>query len=227
METIPDIAVQIKDNATQRTPCVLVLDGSTSMSEENRVQQLNLGLRLFQEHLRADPVARVGVQVLVLRFGGEAKVEILSDWTDAAYFEAPTVIANGNTPMGAAMNLAIHKIGEIKKKLNEEGVTYSRPWVFLMTDGGANDSNWEAAAEATRRAIAERKFILWPIAIGEKADVDCLRKFQSPDGEVWRPQDVDFRTMFVWLSGSLSRSASTPAGGQLQIAAPPMITIEN
>ena len=44
----------------------------------------------------------------------EDKTEVLVDWTDAINFNAPEIIANGTTPIGKAMTLALEKIEEQK-----------------------------------------------------------------------------------------------------------------
>ena len=68
---------------SQRLPCVLVLDGSGSMSVDNRVGQLNDGLKALAQDLGDDDVARQRVRILAIRVGGDYDVEVVTDWTDA------------------------------------------------------------------------------------------------------------------------------------------------
>ena len=37
--------------------------------------------------------------------------------------------------MGAAINLALDKLEERKQIYQQAGISYFRPWVFLITDG--------------------------------------------------------------------------------------------
>ena len=98
MDTIDDIALQ--DNTSQRLPCVLVLDGSGSIGnpiELNRFETL-------EEELKKDDTASQRVQLLVIRLGDDDKATILTDWTDAIDFKAPTLEAYGRTPLDKQWN---------------------------------------------------------------------------------------------------------------------------
>ena len=144
MDTIDDIALQ--DNPSQRLPCVLVLDGSGSM-EGNPISELNQGLKTLEEELKKDDTASQRVQLLVIRLGDDDKATILTDWTDAIDFKAPTVEAYGRTPLGKAMELALEKIEEQKVNYKANQIPYNRPWIFLITDGTPTDEGiWQNTA---------------------------------------------------------------------------------
>ena len=49
---------QLRSNAAQRTPCVLVLDGSASMSGPP-ILEVNKALPLLEADLKSDDLARV------------------------------------------------------------------------------------------------------------------------------------------------------------------------
>ena len=58
-EVIPDVA--LVDNTSQRLPCVLVLDGSSSMadsgSDTDAIRELNAGLKVLASELQGDDIA--------------------------------------------------------------------------------------------------------------------------------------------------------------------------
>jgi len=217
-EELPSIEAQIEDNEQQRTPCILVLDCSESMRTEGRIDQLNDGLAEFERALKADDRTRDRVQVLVIRVGGT--VEIVQDWTDAEYFSAPRLSAKGSTPLGASMRLALQKNREIKQKLNANSISYTRPWVFLITDGEPNDAGWEDAAAETRCDIVGNHLKLWPLAVAG-ANIDTMRQFQDPSDYVYALKGANFREFFQFLKNSLRAVASAPAGSTTQISLPP------
>ena len=114
---IPDVV--LTNNTSQRLPCVLVLDGSASMAdsgaETDAIRELNNGLQVLEQELKNDDTAAQRVQLLVIRLGGDDQVEVISDWTDAMDFSAPSIKANGRTPLGEAMRLALDEVENQKE----------------------------------------------------------------------------------------------------------------
>jgi len=200
---------ELIDNSSERTPCVLVLDGSGSMGGDP-IKQLNEGLRALEQELKDDPVASARVQLLVIRAGDWDDVEVLRDWTDAMNFEAPEVKASGSTPIGTAMDFALQKIEEQKQLYDANGIPSKRPWVFLISDGEPTDHGWEDAADRCVDAEHNNKVVVFPIGTAS-ANFDKLDRFSSKP-----PKQLDglkFKELFVWLSRSVS-SASKAAPGQ-------------
>ena len=209
---IPD--TQFVDNTNQRTPCVLVLDGSTSM-EGAPINNLNQGLAELEQALKNDPTASSRVQVLVIRAGGLSEAEVISDWTDVLEFSAPKIEANGTTPLGAAMNLALAKVEEQKESYRANGIPYTRPWIFLISDGDPTD-NWEAAAQACQDAEANKKVVVWPIGAGG-SNLETLGQFTSPGRGAMRLKGIQFRELFQWVSSSLQAASRSKEGEKVQL----------
>ncbi len=212
---IPDVA--LIDNTSQRLPCVLVLDGSGSMTTGDAITQLNAGLKEFEKELKADDIASQRVQILVIRFGGDNVVEVVCDWTDAMDFNAPQVLADGLTPLGAAVTLALAKIEEQKARYRAHGIAYNRPWLFLLTDGEPTDQDWETAAAACRGAEAAEKVVVFGIGTGD-ANTDKLSLF-STRAPV-RLQGLKFKELFIWLSRSAKVASKADQGSNVQMPAP-------
>ncbi|VTP83031.1 Uncharacterized protein encoded in toxicity protection region of plasmid R478, contains von Willebrand factor (vWF) domain [Proteus vulgaris] len=157
---IPDVA--LVDNSEQRTPLILVLDSSGSMYGQP-IQQLNEGLKLLEQELKNDVIAAKRVRILVIEYGGYDQCTVHGDWKDAMDFTAPVLEANGTTPMGQAIMLALEEIEAEKQRFKQAGVAYTRPWLFLMSDGVPTDQ-WEQAAQLCRQAEESQKqqyFQLW------------------------------------------------------------------
>lgn len=82
-------------NSNQRTPCVLVLDCSGSMSANNRMNNLNAGLQAFIQELKSDDIAYSRVQIAIVTVGeGGNFATQHTDWCDASNFTPPTLVAN-------------------------------------------------------------------------------------------------------------------------------------
>jgi uncharacterized protein YegL len=211
---IPDEA--LISNNSQRLPCVLVIDGSGSMAG-TPIGELNAGLKLLEQELKKDDVASQRVQLLVIRFGDDDKVEVLADWQDAMDFQAPVVHASGVTPMGDAVTLALAKIEEQKARYRTHGTAYNRPWLFLLTDGEPTDTGWDKAAAASRQAEQDGKVVFFGIAVGD-ANLETLAKFSTR--RPVRLQGLKFRELFVWLSQSSKTASRAAQDKNVQLPAP-------
>ena len=212
--SIADVALH--DNTSERLACVLVLDGSSSMGG-SPIDELNAGLRLLEDELKKDDEASQKVQLLVIRFGGDSRVEVLSNWQDAMEFQAPTIIANGLSPLGEAARLALVKIEEQKARYRANGIKYKRPWLFLHTDGEATDEGWELAAAACFAAEQEKKVVIFGIGAGA-ANLEKLARFSSR--KPMRLQGLKYRELFLWLSSSVSSASKTTQDSNVQMPPP-------
>ena len=107
-------------NPAQRCACVLLLDVSASMSGRP-LDELNAGLATFRDDLSADTLAMKSVEIGVVTFG-PAKVEV--PFTSALTFDPPTLHAQGDTPMGAAITQALNMVEERKRVYRAHGISY-------------------------------------------------------------------------------------------------------
>lgn len=225
--------VALASNPEPRCPCVLLLDVSGSMAEivsnagqdtgqtvqqdgktyrvvsggTTRIDLVNEGLRAYQADLMADSLAPQRVEVSLITFGGS--VQTVVPFVTAHEFTPPTLIANGETPMGAAILQAIEAIGERKRLYKQNGLHYYRPWIFFITDGEPTDA-WQAAAAKVHEGEKNKAFAFFAVGV-EGANFDILR--QIAVREPLRLQGYSFREMFLWLSQS-QRSVSHSNPGQ-------------
>ncbi len=212
----PSDASELAENPEQRCPCVLLLDTSGSMGGRP-IQQLNEGLRAFQEELAADSLARKRVELAVVTFG---PAKIVTDFVIAENFQAPELTASGDTPMGAAIEMAIEMVANRKSVIRQHlGPTMClRPWIWLMTDGGPTDS-WHNAAASVRAGDNDERKAFSFFAVGvQGANMDVLSQISTRP-----PVSLDglrFRDMFVWLSSSLSGIAKSQPGAAVALEPP-------
>ncbi len=206
--------VALIDNSEERAPLVLVLDCSGSMSEENKINLLNDGLKTLASELKDDPItARCG-RILVIAFGGDNNVEIMGDWTDAMDFSPKELVAGGMTPIGAAMKCALDEIESQKSQMRSAGVPYKRPIIMLLSDGESTD-DWHSVAVDCRKAESTHKVNVMPIGIGPKANKDTLGQFSNKGA--LNLDGLKFKELFVWLSRSIQAVSRAPTGGTVQL----------
>lgn len=204
-EQVPFGALSFAENPEPRCPCVLLLDTSGSMNGRP-IEALNAGLLQYRDELAADSLASKRVEVAVVTFGGQ--VRTLHEFSTAEAFFPPSLMAEGNTPMGEAIVRATDLLSERKSLYRQNGILFYRPWIFLITDGGPTDA-WQSAAERVRQGEAAKAFSFFAVGV-EGANLDVLKQLS-----VREPLKLDglrFRDLFQWLSNSqkaVSRSQTT------------------
>lgn len=201
---IPFGTTEFADNPEPRCPCLLLLDVSGSMQGQP-IAELNAGLTTFKDELAADALAMKRVEVGIVTFG---PVQIVLPFQGAASFYPPTLTAQGDTPMGSAIKQGLDMVRQRKDEYRANGISYYRPWVFLITDGGPTDE-WQSAAAAVREGEASKSFAFFAIGV-QGANMDTLQQISSARAPL-RLDGLRFRDLFSWLSSSLrSVSRSTP-----------------
>ncbi len=178
-------------NPEPRCPCILLLDVSGSMSGRP-INELNAGLVTFRDELLADPLALKRVELGIVTFG---PVHVEQPFTSAANFFPPILFAQGDTPMGAAITKALDMVEERKREYRANGISYYRPWIFLITDGAPTDE-WQAAANKVFRGEEDKRFAFFSIGV-QGADMKTLAQIS-----VRQPlplQGLQFRELFSWL----------------------------
>ena len=127
-------------------------------------------------------------------------VKIEADFIGAQHFHAPTLSVVADTPMGAAIEQALSLLRTRKDAYKDNGISYYRPWVFLITDGGPTDSV-SRAAQLVREGEAAKAFMFFAVGV-EGANFEVLSQISVR--EPLRLDGLRFRDLFKWLSTSLS-----------------------
>lgn len=202
-------------NSNQRTPCVLVLDCSGSMSGD-RINNLNAGLKSFVSELKNDDTAYSRVQIAIITVGEVGNsARLHTDWCDAVNFTPPILPANGLTPLGEGVLLGLQNIENQKALLKSNGITYTRPWMFVISDGEPTDDTnvWQSATLAAKQAMANKKCEIFPISV----DVNIGQLSELSTLPVVNVSSAKFNEFFVWLSGSLSSASRSKPGENIQL----------
>ena len=202
-EQVPFGGAEFAENPEPRCPCILLLDTSGSM-QGAPIQELNNGLVTFKDELMADELAAKRVEVCIVTFG---PVQVVTEFESVEHFYPPVLEANGDTPMGSAIETALQLLQQRKDAYRSNGISMFRPWIFLMTDGGPTD-NWQNAARLLKEGQTQKSFAFFAVGT-EDARMDILNQI-SP-GVALKMKGLRYREAFLWLSRSMrSVSRSVP-----------------
>lgn len=215
--------IKYADNPSQRQLCVLVIDASGSMSEtvpgtgKTRIQLLNDGMRVFHSDLLNDETASNRVRIAIVLVGGpQDDAAVMMDWTDVVDYEPFDFSPGGLTPLAQGLRLGLQIIEQEKQALRAGGITYTRPWMFIMTDGAPTDSpaDWQNATAECQDAEAKKRCTIFPIGV-DGADMAVLAQIsQNPPVHM---NAAKFKEFFLWLSASSSAAAKSSPGDTIQM----------
>lgn len=235
-DQIPFPDPEFVDNPEPRCPCILLLDTSGSMNDERKITQptspvqrmlhdgatpgtirpideLNDGIAAFRDELMLDELAVKRVELSLVTFG---PVRRLTDFQTPDIFRPPKLKAEGDTPMGQAIEKAIELLQDRKAAYRHNGISYYRPWIFLLSDGEPTD-DWRRAAEIVRQGEAAKSFAFFAVGV-EGADFDVLSRIAVR--QPLRLNGLRFQEMFVWLSSSLSAVSRSIPGDDVPLKNP-------
>jgi uncharacterized protein YegL len=218
MAPTPELeAIEFAENPEPRCPCVLLLDASSSMQGEP-IKALNEGLVAFRDDLVRDPLASRRVEVAVVTF--DSQVKVVQDFVTADQFQPPTLTAQGKTHMGSAIRKALDMIQARKDQYKANGISYYRPWVFMITDGepqGEPNYLVNQAAQRVHDDEANKRVAFFAVGV-EKANMDRLKRIvvRQPVKLI----GLNFVEMFLWLSRS-TQAVSHTLVEDPQVALPP------
>ena len=208
--------VEFADNPEPRCPCVLLLDTSVSMTQNDAIGALNEGIQTFKIELEKDDLAALRVEIAIITFGNG--VDVAQDFVTVDRFDPPTLSADGNsTPMSQGIEMALDHIESRKQKYRDSGVGYYRPWVFMITDGEPTGETWDMVNAATERLknAEEAQQVAFFAAGVQDANMELLSQIvpRTP----LPLKGLAFNELFVWLSASMSQVSSSRTDDEIKL----------
>lgn len=209
--------IEFAENPEPRCPCVLLLDTSGSMSGAP-IEALSQGLQTFKDALAEDGLAARRVEIAIVTF--DSKINIVQDFVTVDQFEPTSLRSGGATAMGTAIVTGLDMVQNRKTQYRENGITYYRPWIFMITDGEPQGEASEIIDQAAKRIRTEEenKSVAF-FAVGvEGANMEKLQTITSRAPV--KLNGLNFGDMFVWLSASMQRVSHSKVDEQVDL--PPL-----
>jgi uncharacterized protein YegL len=195
---------------------IWLADCSGSMSEDGKIQALNHAIREAIPHMRkvADENPNANVLVRALGFSTDAFWHVPKPvpveqfiWTD--------LVAKGQTAMGKALEVIAE---EMRHLTTAEKVL--PPVLVLLSDGQPTDYFDDGLRQLMAQSLG-RKAVRVAIAIGDNADLDCLRSFiGDPSRPPLQAHNPETLVRYIqWASTAVLGAASSPLSQNLQTMA--------
>ena len=204
--------LEFADNPEPRCPVLIIADCSGSMSGRP-IDAMNQGVDDLYQAIIDDEIARNRVEVALLAFNTEARVE--RDFSTVSETTRTSMRAGGATNMHLAIQQGCDLLEARKERYRLGGVPYFRPIMVIFSDGLPNSPRSEME-QANQRLVdmeSDSRLTIFKVGVNAEAVQAMQRVLPNPNSR-FQPQQLDnlrFSDFFVWLSKSVSAiSRSTP-----------------
>lgn len=195
-----------KKTEPKKLPVLLLLDVSTSMYGE-KIDALHLAVTNMVQACYDARVREIEICISIITFGAKGAVLHLPYTPVKNIVETgiPKFKADGNTPMGAAIQLA----KEIIEDRDKTPSNIYRPAVVLLSDGEPTDKTTQPMHDFLHEGRSA-KCQCFAVAIGSTADTTLLKSFCSADENMLYADNAsDIVDAFKTISMSVSKRASS------------------
>lgn len=161
------------ENPMPHCPVMLVLDTSHSMWGAGLADMM-VSLGVFFDTIRNEQCANAQIDIAAVSMGDN--LVMLEEFTPFENSHLPqlNIRPRGDTPMGAALSLALGKIDERLEFCRNAGWNCVTPQLIILSDGESSDDFGGVAAEI-RQSVASGRLFCRAIATGENPDLAALR----------------------------------------------------
>lgn len=179
---------------------LLLLDTSGSMNGKP-LEELMEGYNQFLKQTAMDDLAMKRVDIATMQFGnGVRTVQDFVPLSKAVEMPAPSLNADGQTPMGEAIEKGVQMVRDRCRVYDEAGIPHYKPWIFMITDGEPTDDITNAKTLIRQREDTGRlKFFSVGVNGANTTILSSLSK-----RTIQAMEKDQFKDIFNWISKSMS-----------------------
>ncbi len=179
---------------------LFLLDTSGSM-QGRPLSELMDGYTAFLKQTSMDELAMKRVDIAAMQFG--ATISTVQDFiplSKAIEMPALSLTADGQTPMGEAIEKGIQLVRDRCRVYDEAGIPHFKPWIFMITDADSTDS-LDKAKELIRQREDTGRLKFFGVAVNG-AKTSILTSLSKRVLQATEPNS--FEGIFKWVSQSMS-----------------------
>ena len=172
--------IEFADNPEPRCPVLIIADCSGSMSGRP-IDAMNQGVDDLYQAIVDDEIARNRVEVALLSFSTEARVE--RDFGTIDEWDKTRMRAGGSTNMHLAIEQGCDLLEERKEQYRRGGVPYFRPIMVLFSDGLPTSprSEMERANQRLVDMENENRLTIFKVGVNGAAVQAMIRALPNPN----------------------------------------------
>ena len=189
-------------------PVMLVLDTSHSMWGKG-LQDMMQSLQTFYATLRREEFQNAEIDIAAVSMGDN--LGMLEEFVPFRESTLPqiSIRPKGDTPVGAALALALQKLQEQSERYIAQGYQSVTPQLILLSDGKRSSDDYVQVAGEIRHACEIGKLICRAIAMGDAPNHDTLATIAG-DNIVY-PQYGELRNAFATVGKQVSETYEAEA----------------
>ena len=190
------------ENPMPHCAVMLVLDTSHSMWGAGLADMMS-SLAAFYDTLRSEQFANAQIDIAAVSLGD--RLGMLEEFTpfEASLLPRMQIRPKGDTPVGAALTLALDKIGDQLRMYRENGASHVTPQLIILSDGDSSD-DFSAAAARIRQLSAAGQLVCRVIATGDNPNLTALHAIAGENVSIARQSGMS--ATFVNVGKVVSQS---------------------
>ena len=190
-------------NAVPHCPVMLVLDTSHSMWGQG-LADMKASLKTFYQTITNVQFLNAQVDISATSMGDN--LCILEEFKALKDSDLPNrnIRPKGDTPIGAALEMALNALREQIRHYEAKGISYVTPQLILLSDGKSTD-DFQAVAGRIRELTGMGRLICNAIALGNDADMAALAQIAGKQG-VKIPNHKGMRQSFAEVGEMVSKT---------------------